>query len=301
MLQESERRRIHLSAVTAAPCLPPRPVARAVSFEVPAGAWDAHIHALGAVERFPLAQDRSYTPAVVPIDSYVALMDEVGLAHAVLVQPSVYGTDNRALLDALARHPSRFRGVAVVAGNATDRELAALHAAGVRGIRANLLNRGGISLDDAHALAQRFAAFGWHLQLQVDVSTFDRFDDVASFLVDVVVDHLGYMPAEKGPDEPGFRRLLRLVESGRCWVKLSAAYRLTSWRARGYGAVAPLARALIAANPSRMLWGSDWPHTDLREDMPDDGELLDLLATWATDEGVRNDILVRNPATLYGR
>jgi len=301
MLQESERRWIHLSAVTAAPCLPPRPVAHAVSFDVPAGAWDTHIHAIGAVGRFPLAQDRSYTPAFVPIDNYVALMDELGLAHAALVQPSIYGTDNRALVDALARHPSRFRGVAVVARDATDRELATLHAAGVRGIRANLLNRGGISLDDAHALAQRFAAFGWHLQLQVDVSTFDRFDDVASLPVEVVVDHLGYMPPEKGPDEPGFRRLLRLVESGRCWVKLSAAYRLTPWRSRGYGAVAPLARALIAANPSRMLWGSDWPHTDLREDMPDDGELLDLLATWAADEDVRNDILVRNPKSLYDR
>jgi len=301
MLQESERRRIHLPAVTAAPCLPPRAVGHAVSIDVPAGAWDAHIHAIGAVERFPLAQDRSYTPAFVPIERYVALMDELGLRRAVLVQPSIYGTDNRALLDALARHPTRFRGVAVVARDASDRELADLHAAGVRGIRANLLNRGGISLDDALALARRFAELGWHLQLQIDVSTFDRFDDVASFPVDVVVDHFGYMPAGRGPDEPGFRRLLRLVESGRCWVKLSAAYRLTPWRTRGYGAVAPLARALIAANPARMLWGSDWPHTDLREDMPDDGELIDLLGTWADDEGVRNGILVRNPATLYGR
>lgn len=301
MLQESERRRIHLSAVTVAPCLPPRRVEHAVSFEVPAGAWDAHIHAIGAVERFPLAPDRSYTPAVVPIDDYVALMDATGLAHAVLVQPSIYGTDNRALLDALERYPSRFRGIAVVASDTTDRALAALHAAGVRGIRANLLNRGGISLDDAHALARRFATFGWHLQLQIDVSTFDRFDDVASLPVDVVVDHFGCMPAAKGPDEPGFKRLLRLVESGRCWVKLSAAYRLTPWRTRGYDAVAPLARALIAANPSRLLWGSDWPHTDVREDMPDDGELLDLLAVWAGDATVRNDILVRNPAALYGR
>src|SRR5205814_622888 len=105
MLQESERRRLHLSAVSVAPCLPPRPVAHAVSFDVPPGAWDAHIHAIGDVGRFPLAQDRSYTPAVAPIATYVALMDEVGLAHAVLVQPSIYGTDNRALLDALARHP----------------------------------------------------------------------------------------------------------------------------------------------------------------------------------------------------
>jgi len=287
--------------VSIAPCLPPRPVAHAVSFAVPAGAWDVHVHAIGAVERFPLARDRSYTPAIAPIQTYVALMDEIGLAHAVLVQPSIYGTDNCAMLDALAHYPSRFRGVAVVPVDVTDRELAALHAAGVRGIRANLLNRGGISLDDARALTPRLAAFGWHLQLQIDVSSFDRFDDVASLPVDVVIDHLGCMPANKGPDEAGFRRLLRLVEAGRCWVKLSAAYRLTPWHACGYGAVTPLARALIAANPSRMLWGSDWPHTDLREVMPDDGELLDLLALWTADERVRNDILVRNPAMLYGR
>src|SRR5207253_1862810 len=104
MLQESERRRLHLPAMNAAPCLPPRPVGHAVSFAVPSGAWDAHIHAIGAVEHFPLAQDRSYTPAVAPIATYVALMDELGLAQAVLVQPSIYGIDNRALLDALARH-----------------------------------------------------------------------------------------------------------------------------------------------------------------------------------------------------
>jgi predicted TIM-barrel fold metal-dependent hydrolase len=287
--------------VNAAPCLPPRAVEHAVTFEVPDGAWDAHIHAIGVVERFPLATDRSYTPAIVPIERYVALMDRLGISHAVLVQPSIYGTDNRALLDALARHPSRFRGVAVVARDATDRELAALHAAGVRGIRANLLNRGGISLDDARALAPRFADLGWHLQLQIDVSTFDHFDVVAALPVDVVVDHFGCMPADKGQDDPGFRRLLALVASGRCWVKLSAAYRLTTWQTKGYAAISPLARALIAANPTRLLWGSDWPHTDVRDDMPDDGELLDLLAAWAPDAKVRDDILVRNPASLYDR
>jgi 2-pyrone-4,6-dicarboxylate lactonase len=281
-------------------CLAPDAVVHPVRFRVPPGAWDTHIHAIGAPERFPLAANRSYTPAQVPIEAYVALMDRLGIAHAVLVQPSIYGTDNRAMVDALSRYPERFRGVAVVDPGIADRELTALHDAGVRGVRANLLNRGGISFADACTLAGRFADLGWHLQLQIDVSTFDRFDAVAELPVDVVIDHMGYMSADKGAANPGFLRLLKLVEAGRCWVKLSAPYRMTDWPRFGYGAVAPLARALVRANPQRMLWGSDWPHTDLRAGMPNDGDLLDQLGVWIEDDAVREAILVTNPASLYG-
>ena len=281
-------------------CLTPDADVHPVRFKVPRGAWDTHIHAIGAVERFPLAADRSYTPAQVPIEAYVALMDRLGLAHAVLVQPSVYGTDNRVMVDALSRYPERFRGVAVVDPGIADRDMRALHDAGVRGVRANLLNRGGISFTDACTLAGRFADLGWHLQLQIDASTFDAFDAVARLPVDVVIDHMGYMPADKGPSNPGFARLLELVEAGRCWVKLSAPYRMTDWQRDGYGAVTPLARALVRANPQRMLWGSDWPHTDLRAAMPNDGDLLDLLHVWVDDDAVRDAILTTNPARLYG-
>lgn len=280
--------------------LTPATLVHPIRFRVPPGAWDTHIHAIGAVDRFPLAPERSYTPAQVPIEAYVALMSRLGIAHAVLVQPSVYGTDNRAMVDALLRYPERFRGVAVVDPGIGDGELRALHDAGVRGVRANLLNRGGISFADACTLAWRFADLGWHLQLQIDVSTFDRFDAIAELPVDVVIDHMGYMSAGKGATNPGFLRLLKLVETGRCWVKLSAAYRLTDWQRFGYGAVAPLARALLRANPQRMLWGSDWPHTDLRTGMPNDGDLLDLLGAWIDDDAVRDAILVTNPASLYG-
>jgi 2-pyrone-4,6-dicarboxylate lactonase len=281
-------------------CLTPDAVVHPIRFRVPPGAWDTHIHAIGAVDRFPLAANRSYTPALVPIEAYVALMGRLGIAHAVLVQPSIYGTDNRAMVDALSRYPERFRGVAVVDPGIADRELTALHDAGVRGVRANLLNRGGISFADACTLAGRFADLGWHLQLQIDVSTFDRFDAVAELPVDVVIDHMGYMSADKGAANPGFLRLLKLVEAGRCWVKLSAPYRMTDWPRFGYGAVAPLARALVRANPQRMLWGSDWPHTDLRAGMPNDGDLLDQLGVWIEDDAVREAILVTNPASLYG-
>lgn len=282
-------------------CLPPSPAATRPRFRVPDGAWDTHVHAIGAVDRFPLSPGRGYTPAPAPIEDYVALMDRLGIARAVLVQPSVYGNDNRAMLDALARYPERFVGVAVVAPAIADGELRALHDAGVRGVRANLLNPGGLAWADALDLARRFASLGWHLQIQIDVSTFERFDDISRLPVDVVVDHLGYMPAAKGVSEPGFQRLLDCVTAGRCWVKLSAAYRLTEWQRGGYEAVAPLARALVGANPDRLLWGSDWPHTDLRSGMPDDGELLNLLADWVDDAATRDAILARNPAVLYER
>lgn len=287
--------------MSAPDCLIPDAVVHPVRFAVPSGAWDTHVHAIGALARFPLAPDRSYTPAQVPIEAYVALMDRLGIARALLVQPSIYGTDNRAMVDALLRHPQRFRGIAVVAPAIAGRELRALHDAGVRGVRANLLNRGGISFDDACALAGRLADLGWHLQLQIDASTFDRFDAVARLPVDVVIDHMGYMPADKGASHPGFGQLLKLAEAGHCWVKLSAAYRLTPWRREGYGAVAPLARALVRANPQRMLWGSDWPHTGLYADMPNDGDLLDLLATWIDDDAMRDAVLVTNPVSLYDR
>ena len=250
--------------------------------------------------KFKLVAERVYTPEPALPEEMAEFHKALRLQRVVIVTPSIYGTDNRAMIDALSRYPERFRGVAVVDPGIDDRELAALHKAGVRGVRANLLNRGGILFADACALAGRFADLGWHLQLQIDVSTFDRFDAIAELPVDVVIDHMGYMSADKGPSNPGFLRLLKLVEAGRCWVKLSAPYRLTDWQRFGYEEVAPLARALARANPQRTLWGSDWPHTDLRSGMPNDGDLLDLLGAWIDDDATREAILVTNPASLYG-
>lgn len=267
---------------------------------MPKGAWDCHVHAIGPVDRFPLAPDRGYTPADVPVEEYVALMDRLGIARAVLVQPSIYGTDNRAMVDALVRYPTRFRGVAVVDGHIDDAGLDALHACGVRGVRANLLNPGGISLDDAIALAPRLAARAWHLQVQIDVSSFDAWNVLLGLPLPVVVDHLGCMAASKGPGTPGFRTLIGHVRAGRCYVKLSGAYRVTEWTATRYADATALARALVRANPRQLVWGSDWPHTDVRRDMPNDGDLLNLLAEWIPDAGLRRAVLVDTPDALYG-
>jgi len=280
-------------------CLPPDPSPRPVRLVVPPGAWDTHVHAIGAPERFPLLPDRSYTPAQVPIENYVALMDRLGIARTVLVQPSIYGLDNGAMCDALTRYPQRFRGVAVVSPGITDSELSELHDAGVRGIRANLLNRGGISFAAARQLAARIGDLGWHLQLQLDVSTFDQLDALRGLALKVVIDHMGHMPAAKGIEDAGFRRLLRLVGDGHCWVKLSAPYNLTKDPDTAYAEVRPLAQALIAANPERVLWGSDWPHTNLCAAMPNDGDLLNLLGEWTGSAAITNRVLVQNPLPLY--
>lgn len=280
-------------------CLPPDPNPRPVNFVVPPGAWDTHVHAIGAAQRFPLLRDRSYTPAQVPIENYVALMDRLRIGRAVLVQPSIYGVDNSAMCDALTRFPQRFRGVAVVAPSISDAELSELHDAGVRGIRANLLNQGGISFADAKQLAARIADLGWHLQLQLDVSTFGEIDAIRAFPVKVVVDHMGHMAAAKGVDDSGFRSLLRLVAEGHCWVKLSAPYNLTKGSAGTYEQVRPLAKALVAANPERVLWGSDWPHTNLHTAMPNDGDLLNLLGEWTGSAAIITRVLAENPLSLY--
>jgi predicted TIM-barrel fold metal-dependent hydrolase len=281
--------------------LSPDPSPRPVNFLVPPGAWDTHVHAIGAAERFPLLPDRSYTPAQVPIENYVALMDRLGIAHAVLVQPSIYGLDNSAMCDALTRYPQRFRGVAVVAPSIEDSALRELHDAGVRGIRANLLNRGGISFTAARKLAARIGGLGWHLQFQLDVSAFDEFDAIRTLPVKVVIDHMGHLPAAKGVDDPGFRSLLRLVGEGRCWVKLSAPYNLSKSSGATYEQVRPLAQALVAANPERVLWGSDWPHTNLYTAMPNDGDLLNLLGEWTGSTAITTRVLAQNPLSLYAQ
>jgi predicted TIM-barrel fold metal-dependent hydrolase len=228
-------------------------------------------------------------------------MSSCGIARAVLVQPSVYGTDNRQLLDALRQGGPAFRGVAVPRADVGDAELDVMHMLGVRGIRLNLVNPQVVEVDAVMALCDRIGERGWHLQLQV------RFGDDVQKLLDgiaartrlpLVFDHMGRPPTMQAP-----RGLLDLLASGRGWVKLSAPYRLGGADGRPGAAVLPrvhaLVQALVGANPDRAMWASDWPHTELFSETPHDADLVDLLHDWLGSADLRQRVCVVNPARLY--
>lgn len=285
-------------------CPGPDPDLRPPGFDVPLGACDTHAHVFGPETTYPYSPARGYTPPDATFEAYVQLHETLGMARGVLIQPSVYGTDNRAMLDAMARAPERLRGVAAVGAEVEDAELERLNAAGVRGIRLNMVDKGGMPLgafDAVDRLARRIVRFGWHIELLIHVHEFpDLRRTLGALPVDIVVGHLGYMPAGEGLDHPGFRDFLALLGDGRCWVKLTGAYRISGLDAAPYDDVAPLAHALIDAAPERVLWGSDWPHPIHHGTMPNDGALLDHLESWAPDPAMRQRILVDNPAVLYG-
>lgn len=285
-------------------CAAPDPDPRPPRFALPADACDTHAHVFGPAERYPYQANRGYTPPDASDAAYDALHRALGITRGVLTQPSVYGVDNRRMLDAVARQPKRLRAVAAVDAAVTDADLARLDAAGVRGIRVNLVDKGGMpfeSFADVARMARRIAPLGWHLELLVHAHDYPDFARTMRALpVDIVVGHLGYMPTACGLDHPGFRHFLGLVGEGRCWVKLTAPYRITGERAVPFADVAPFARRLIETRPDRMLWGSDWPHVACKLPMPNDGDMLSLLMDWAPDATVRQRILVDNPARLYG-
>ncbi len=287
------------------PCPPPDFEPRKPKVAFPLGAADCHFHVFGPQSRYRYADQRSYTPPECLLEHYFQLMSVVGIERAVLVQPSVYGTDNQAHLDALAEAKGRgleFRMVSVLDETVSDGELQRMNDAGVVGVRFNIMNLGGISLEMLERMAERIAPLGWHLQLFANAGTLANLENrLAALPVPLVIDHMGHIAGEQELGHYGAQALIRLVQGGNTWVKLSAAYRLTAEEHPPYSDVAPLARALIEAGPRRMLWGTDWPHPMLHQrPMPNDGDLADLLADWAPDEKTRTAILVGNPANLYG-
>lgn len=282
-------------------CAGADPHPRAPRFRPPEHACDCHAHVFGPAGTYPFTHHRSYTPPEAPLAQYRALLATLGLSRAVIVQPSVYATDNRATLDAVNAGGAAFRGVVVVDESVPDKELEAMNAAGVRGVRVNLLFKSGLQVPNLRRLSARIAPFGWHLQLLVDVSKFaDLRATLGDLPVDTVFDHMGHMPTSLGVAHPGFQAMLHLLGGGRSWVKLSGAYRITAGTSPPYFDVVPFARAIIATNPERVLWASDWPHPGITVPMPNDGDLLDLLSDWAPDATARQRILSDNPAKLYG-
>jgi len=281
-------------------CADPDLHPRKPSFALPPGAADCHAHVFGPLEKYGHAADRLYTPPPVFLKDYLQMLDALGIERAVVVQSGVHGTNNNVIVDAIAQSRGRLRGIALIPENVTDAQLDRLAAAGVRGFRANLVAKTGVQFDGAKKLAHRVKRLGWHAQFLLDVESFPELDRVlADFPVEVVIDHMGRPDTRHGTGAPGFQALIRLLKSGRGWSKLSAPYR-TSTQNPPYADIAPFARALVAAAPDRLVWGSDWPHVMLATPMPNDGELCDQLAAWVPDAATRNKILVDNPARLYG-
>jgi predicted TIM-barrel fold metal-dependent hydrolase len=287
-------------AGSAPPCPPPDPDPHGPTrFAVPPGAVDTHAHVIGTPPDHLFVEARSYTPPGAPATAYLRMLDAAGMAYGVLVQVSVHGTDNRLLVETLRANPKRLRGIAVVALDAPERDLAALKDAGVVGLRLNVLYGGGIGFDQVERYGALCRELGWHLQFLIDARDLPPLAArLARLPVPFVVDHMGHMPVAAGVDDPGFRTLAALVRDG-AWVKLSGAYRLTD-QGPPYRDTIPFARALVAAAPERCLWGSDWPHVANWGVMPNVGDLLDLLTDWVPDGTTRRRVLVDNPHRLYG-
>ena len=287
-----------------------------VRFTLPPGACDCHTHIFGDARRFPPAADRVYTPEPASIEEMRALHRALHIERVVIVQPSIYGTDNACTLDAVRRLGAGARAVAVIDGKISAAALDAMHTAGVRGVRINLATSGQADPAAArHRLqtsVEQLVGRPWHIQMYTTMPIVDAIrDQVAASPIPVVFDHFGGAQATLGPRQPGFDALLGLVRSGRAYVKISGAYRSSTSRP-DYADVAPLAKALIAANLQRIVWGSDWPHPDSSSiagraatdiaplQQIDDGRVLNQLEVWAPDAAQRRAILVDNPARLYG-
>ena len=317
------RRSILLASIAAGVTMPNRTVfataaqpSTPVNFDVPAGACDCHTHIHGDPEKFPFFAGRVYTPELASPEEMTALHNALHIERVVIVTPSVYGTDNSATLFGMKARGATARGVAVIDDKTSESDLDAMGQAGIRGVRLNLAT-GGVS-DPAvgrprfQAAVERVKNRNWHIQLFTNLAMISAIKDlVASSPVPVVFDHFGGAQAGLGVEQPGFADLTELVRSGKAYVKISGAYR-ASKVAPDYADAAPLARALIAANSDRVVWGTDWPHPDsvtppgrkTTDVQPlfqiDDGRLLNQLPVWAPDAAIRKKILVDNPAQLYG-
>lgn len=271
---------------------------------MPPLACDTHGHIFGPASKYPWNPARGYTPPDALPEGYEALHAALGVSRGVLTQPSVYGTDNRCMLDYVSKNLHRMRAVAAVGPEIDDKTLATMHSQGARGIRVNVADPGGnpfSSFAEIELLGHRLKSMGWHIELLLHVHQMDdMIADIRRLPVDISVGHLGYMPAELGVMHPKYQAFLDLVADGRCWVKLTAPYRITGLKQTPYADVTPFAQALVERRSDRILWGSDWPHPICPVSMPNDGDLADHLADWVPDEDVRRRILVDNPSILFG-
>ena len=272
------------------------------TYTPPPGAVDAHCHVFGPGDEFPYAPERKYTPCDAGKDQLYALRDLLGFERNVVVQATCHGSDNRAMVDALVHADGRARGVATVTPKVSDAELRDLHDAGVRGVRFNFVKRLVDPKPDAHYLGivERIAAYGWHVVIYFEAADLaERWGFFTSLPTTVVVDHMGRPDVTKPLDGPNFSLFTRfMAEHPNVWSKVSCPERLTV-AGPPYDDVVPFARHIVEAFPDRVLWGSDWPHPNLKSHMPDDGALVDFIPRIATTEELRRQLLVDNPLRLY--
>jgi 2-pyrone-4,6-dicarboxylate lactonase len=282
-------------------CKAPDPDTTTPAYRPPSGACDAHCHVFGPTDRFPYAPDRSYTPPEAPVAELRRVHRTIGVERAVIVQASCHGTDNSAMLDAIATGTGAYRGVCILGADTTDAELEALHRGGIRGARFNFVRHLG-GAPDLHVFDRtldRIAPLGWHAVLHLDAEDIvEHGDRLRRIRVPFVIDHMGRVKAKHGPEQEPFRRLLELMRNELAWVKVCGAERVSS-AGRPFHDAVPFAARLVEAAPDRVLWGTDWPHPNIAGDMPNDGALVDLFALFTADEALRRRILVKNPTRLY--
>ena len=282
--------------------LPFHPNPRKPDFILPPNACDSHCHVFGPADKFPFSKTSSYIPVDASVEQLVQLHDHLGFARAVIVQASCHGTDNSAMLDALEKYPECYRGVAIVASDITSEELAKMHAQGVRGVRFNFVKRlkAKQTLDERRVIIDKITPLGWHIVIYLEPGDMD---EVEAFLKDVsipvIFDHMARVPVEKGIQSEEFLRVQRLLESNEdYWVKVSCPERLSK-QGPPYDDVDEVAKKLIEIAEDRVLWGTDWPHPNMKSHAPDDGLLVERLGIICEDADRLHKLLITNPDKLY--
>jgi predicted TIM-barrel fold metal-dependent hydrolase len=270
-------------------------------FTPPPGAADTHIHLFGPQAKYPINPGAKYTPREILPEHSIALQDALGLSFAVVVSGGAYARDYRFMADSLEKYPNRFRGIALMPDDATPADFERLTRLGVRGLRFMSRAHGMIVPAINAGVAARAKEHGWHVQFYPHATDIvEHADQLLALDNTIVLDHFASVPAEGGTGQEAFRTVLRMLDTGRVWVKLSGPMRC-SRQEYPYANVTPLARALVKHAPERLVWATDWPHVNMNDrQMPNDGALLDLMLDWVPDEAARSRILADNPRALYG-
>ena len=285
------------------PTIPgPDPDTRTPGFRLPPGSCDTHCHIFGPGERYPYAPDRSYTPPDAPLEAFRALHATLGVIRAVIVNASCHGRDNRPVTDAIAQSEGRYRGVANIDDTISEQELEALDKGGIRGCRFNFVRHlGGVpDMGVFERVVAMIAPLGWHVDLHFDAIDLPDYAGMLSKLpVPYTIDHMGRVKAADGFEQAPFRALIDLMQRDeKCWVKVCGSERVSSAGPPFHDAV-PFAAKIVETAPDRVIWGTDWPHPNVKA-MPNDGDLVDLVPLIAPDPEVQHRLLVDNPARLFG-